>query len=209
MSISPNPNPQPQAQAAAPDPTSAYYDAITSALSNLGTQGATQATAASNAAIAANNQALQAQYAQQAADYGLQQQTAINNSQYQVGQLQPKIADIQSQHALTQADLQQNAIWTDAAHMNTMAGRGVGLSGIALGVAGRDQAALGQKLGQNDLTSATAQDAVSRAITGLQQNAANTVAGLQARQTQLSGLAGAAPSAAAAGGAALSAGGAA
>lgn len=157
-------------------------DPLTTAMNQI----AAQQNAANAQMVQANNQALQAQYAQQAADYGLQGQQAVSTAQGQIDQLFPRIGEIQSARDLANAQAQQSAIFSNAKDQNTLAGRGLGTSGIALGQFGRDQAALGQKIAGTDLSSTQQQDAISRQITALQQQAQQNVSAYNQRIGALS-----------------------
>lgn len=136
-------------------------------------------------AIQASQQAQSAQlqqgrYEQSAGLYNQANQMQSSEAN-QLSQLQPRLGEIEAQHQMERGDIQRQGVFQDAAANDQLAARGLSSSGIHLGSEGRFQANQAQALAHSDINANQGEDAISRAITGLQTQTASNVGGINAQ----------------------------
>lgn len=138
----------------------------------------TRAIQASQQAQAAQLQ--QGRYEQSAGLYNQANQLQSSEAN-QLSQLQPRLGEIEAQHQLQRGDIQRQGVFQNAAANDQLAARGLSMSGIHLGSEGRFQGNQASQLSQSDLNAQQGEDAISRAITGLQTQTASNVGGINAQ----------------------------
>ena len=157
------------------------------ALAAAAQQASAGSTSSGDAAAAAATQQNQLQNQLQMEDLQskiaqLQQQQSQNTADYN-----RQLGDVDTNSKMASDQANRQGVFNNENAIDSMAGRGLEMSGIRFGAQGRVQDALMRQLGNINSQAQMSKDAITRALQNMQQNTGSQIAGYQNQLNTLQG----------------------